>query len=90
MMGRVSQYYSYLLILSAVGMTAWGLAGFIEYLFGVVVLIPLQNPNFPSGTQFIHWLLITLSGTVFLFGYWCCQFSCAHFLSERSRELVRQ
>lgn len=69
MLRKISLYYSYLLILSAIGMTTWGIAGFTEYLFGVTVVIPLQNPNFPSGTQFIHWLLITLSGTVFLFGY---------------------
>ena len=69
MMRRISLYYSYLLIVGAFGMTAWGLAGFIEYLTGVTVVIPLQNENFPPGTQFIHWLLITLSGTVFLFGY---------------------
>lgn len=69
MMRRISLVYSYLLIVGAIGMTAWGLAGFIEYLIGVTVMIPLQNENFPPGTQFIHWLLITLSGTVFLFGY---------------------
>ncbi|MEM7046444.1 MAG: hypothetical protein AAF442_02195 [Pseudomonadota bacterium] len=69
MMKKLSLYYSYLLILVSIGMTAWGLAGFTEYLFGVTVVIPLQNPNFPAGTQFIHWVLITLSGTVFLLGY---------------------
>lgn len=67
----ISKYFSYLLVLSAIGMTTWGLAGFTEYLFGITVVIPLQNENFPAGTQFIHWLLITLSGTVFLFGYFC-------------------
>ncbi len=69
MMKKISLYYSYLLVLGSIGMTAWGLAGFVEYLFGVTVVIPLQNANFPAGTQFIHWLLITLSGSVFLFGY---------------------
>ncbi|TQV80272.1 hypothetical protein [Aliikangiella coralliicola] len=69
MIRKISRYYSYLLILGAIGMTAWGLAGFIEYLFGATVIIPLQNPNFPPGTQFIHWLLISLSGAIFLFGY---------------------
>ncbi len=69
MIRKISLYYSYLLILGSVGMTVWGLAGFTEYLFGITVIIPLQNPNFPAGTQFIHWLLITLSGTVFLYGY---------------------
>ncbi|MCW8879570.1 MAG: hypothetical protein OQJ89_05005 [Kangiellaceae bacterium] len=69
MIGKISQYYSYLLVLGSIGMTSWGLAGFTEYLFGTTVIIPLQNPNFPPGTQFIHWLLISLSGIVFLFGY---------------------
>lgn len=68
-MKRVSLYYSYFLILSSIGMTVWGVAGFIEYVFGIQVIIPLQNPNFPTGTQFIHWVLITLSGSVFLVGY---------------------
>ena len=65
----LSKCFSYLIVLSAVGMTIWGVAGFIEYLSGITVVIPLQNENFPAGTQFIHWFLITLSGTVFLFGY---------------------
>ena len=69
MLDKISRLYSYLLVLSAIGMTCWGVAGFLEYFFGLVLLIPLQNPNFPEGTQFIHWFLITLSGTVFLFGY---------------------
>lgn len=69
MIGKISRLYSYFLIISSIGMASWGIAGFIEYLFGVTVVTPLQNPNFPSGTQFIHWFLITLSGTVFLFGY---------------------
>lgn len=69
MMAKISKYFSYILILSATGMAVWGLLGFIEYLFGVTLVIPLQNKNFPPGTQFIHWFLITLSGTVFLFGY---------------------
>lgn len=69
MITKISLYYSYILVLSAVGMTVWGLAGFTEYLFGVTIIIPLQNPNFPPGTQFIHWLLISLSGTVLLIGY---------------------
>ena len=69
MIRKISLLYSYFLILGSIGMTTWGLAGFTEYLFDITVVIPLQNPNFPSGTQFIHWLLITLSGTVFLFGY---------------------
>ena len=69
MISRVSLYYSYFLIVCALGMLGWGIAGFIEYLFDITVIIPLQNPNFPAGTQFIHWFLITLSGAAFLVGY---------------------
>jgi hypothetical protein len=69
MLEKISKVYCYFLIISAIGMTIWGIAGFIEYLFGVTVIIPLQNPNFPAGTQFIHWFLITLYGIVFLAGY---------------------
>lgn len=68
-MNKVSKGFSYLVLLSAVGMTIWGVAGFIEYLTGATIVIPLQNANFPSGTQFIHWVLITLYGVVFLYGY---------------------
>ncbi len=50
-------------------MAGWGILGFLEYIFGITVLIPLQNPTFPPGTQFVHWLLITVSGFVFLIGF---------------------
>ena len=59
---RLSQGFSYLLILAATVMLGWGLLGFLEYFTGLAPLMPLQNATFPAGTQFIHWLLITLSG----------------------------
>lgn len=65
----ISLIYSYLLLASAVVFCFWGTAGFIEYFTGQQIIIPLQNPNFPMGTQFIHWFLITLKGFVFLIGY---------------------
>ena len=66
---RLSQAFSYLIIVAATIMLGWGILGFLEYYTGLAPLIPLQNPTFPSGTQFIHWLIITLSGATFLVGY---------------------
>ena len=63
--GRLSQGFSYLLVLAATVMLGWGTLGFLEYFTGLAPLVPLQNATFPGGTQFIHWLLITLSGSVF-------------------------
>lgn len=58
-----------LLLLSAVGMLFWGVAGFFEYFTGITPIITLQNAAYPSGLQFVHWLLITVSGSVFVYGY---------------------
>lgn len=66
---RLSQGFSYLIILAATVMFGWGTLGFLEYFTGLAPLMPLQNATFPDGTQFVHWLLITLSGATFLFGY---------------------
>ena len=68
-MNRLSIAFSYLLLLYAVIMLLWGILGFVEYLAGIILLVPFQNPTFPAGTQFIHWLLITLAGVVYLAGY---------------------
>lgn len=68
-LARLSQGFSYLLILAATVMFGWGILGFVEYFSGLAPLVPLQNATFPAPTQFIHWLLITLSGSVFLAGY---------------------
>lgn len=65
----VSQGFSYLIILASTIMLGWGVLGFLEYFTGLAPLLPLQNPTFPSGTQFIHWFVITLSGGTFLAGY---------------------
>lgn len=68
-MDRLSQGFSYLIILASIIMLGWGLLGFLEYFTGLAPLMPLQNATFPSGTQFVHWLVITLSGATFLVGY---------------------
>jgi hypothetical protein len=72
---RLSQGFSYLLLLAATVMLGWGVLGFLEYFTGLAPLMPLQNPTFPAGTQFVHWTLITLSGGTLLAGYvlrWSC------------------
>ena len=68
-MNRVSTIFSYLLLIAAVAMGAWGVLGFVEYFSGTAVIVPLQNQNFPRGTQFLHWMLITGSGFTYLIGY---------------------
>ena len=68
-LGRFSQGFSYLIVLAATVMLGWGVLGFLEYLTGLAPLMPLQNPTFPAGTQFVHWTLITLTGGTLLAGY---------------------
>lgn len=68
-MKYASLAFSYLILLAATILLSWGVLGFLEYLFGVVLLMPLQNPTFPQGTQFIHWLLITTAGATYIVGY---------------------
>lgn len=68
-MKQISMIFSYLILLASFVMLAWGLLGFMEYLFDIAPLMPLQTPTFPEGTQFIHWLLITASGGIYLTGY---------------------
>ena len=68
-LGRLSAAVAYLMLVLSVGMLGWGVLGFLEYAFGWVVLMPLQNATFPAGTQFLHWLLITAAGGTFLVGY---------------------
>lgn len=58
-----------LLLLATTVMLVWGLAGFFEYFTRITPFIKLQNSAYPNGVQFVHWLLITLTGVVFLIGY---------------------
>jgi hypothetical protein len=69
-MGIASKIYFVLLLIYAIIMLVWGLAGFFEYFSGVKPIIKLQNSAYPSGVQFVHWLLISLTGGTFLIGYW--------------------
>ncbi len=68
-MKQVSIVFSYLILVASFVMLSWGILGFLEYFFTIAPLMPLQNPTFPKGTQFIHWFLISLSGGVYLLGY---------------------
>ena len=68
MIEKISWLFLRLIALSAVAMLIWGVFGFLEYFFNFSIF-PLQNPDFLKGTQFIHWLLITTSGVIFLFGF---------------------
>ena len=68
-MQLLSKIYMTVLLLWAIGMLIWGLAGFFEYFTGTEPLVKLQNDAYPGGVQFVHWLLISITGGVFLFGY---------------------
>ncbi|MCR9253817.1 MAG: hypothetical protein NXI20_25605 [bacterium] len=65
----LSKLYMILLLVATTGMLLWGLAGFLEYFTGIVPFVRLQNDAYPDGVQFVHWLLITSTGAVFLTGY---------------------
>lgn len=68
-MARVSALFSYLVLSGAGVMFGWGVLGFLEYGFQFAPLMPLQNADFPAGTQLVHWILITSSGGTYLAGY---------------------
>lgn len=68
-MNNLSKLYMGLLLFGASLMLIWGLAGFFEYFTGITPFIKLQNNAYPSGVQFVHWLLISLTGSVFSVGY---------------------
>jgi len=65
---RVIRKLIYALVVVKGLMVIWGILGFIEY-FAPSVTFGLQNANFPLGTQFLHWLLIVLTGAVFIVGF---------------------
>lgn len=67
-MELVSRIFDGFLVLAGVFMAGWGLLGLIEYAGGPAP-ISLQNPVFPPGMQFLHFLAIFGSGVVFLLGY---------------------
>ena len=68
-MKHASLVFSYLILFASSVLFGWGLLGMLEYLFGFAPLMPLQNANFPAGTQLVHWILILGAGTTYLVGY---------------------
>jgi uncharacterized membrane protein YphA (DoxX/SURF4 family) len=64
----MSRYAPYALVLLKAALLVWGVLGLVEYLAPSVAL-GLQNANFPPGTQLLHWILILLTGLVFLLGF---------------------
>lgn len=64
-----SKTYLILLVIWSLVMLVWGVAGFFEYFTGLKPFIELQNKAYPNGVQFVHWLLISLTGGTFLIGY---------------------
>ncbi|MEQ8264585.1 hypothetical protein [Pseudohaliea sp.] len=64
----MSRYAPYALVLLKAVLLAWGLLGLVEYLVPSAAF-GLQNANFPPGTQLFHWVLILLTGLVFLLGF---------------------
>lgn len=65
---KVTQCLPYVLAAVKCALVVWGILGFIEY-FAPPVSLGLQDPNFPRGVQFLHWLLILLTGAIFVVGF---------------------
>ena len=68
-MSIAANIYFVLLVIWAAAMLVWGVAGFLEYSTGITPIIKLQNSTYPRGVQFVHWILISLTGLSFLVGY---------------------
>lgn len=68
-MKLLAKFYWNFLLVWAIFMLVWGLAGLLEYVTGITPIVPLQNAAYPSGVQFVHWFLITLTGGTFWVGY---------------------
>ncbi|MFH6604873.1 hypothetical protein ACEZ3G_15415 [Maribacter algicola] len=64
-----SKAFMVVLLIWTMAMLVWGLGGFFEYFTGIEPFIHLQNSAYPRAVQFVHWFLITLTGGMFVFGY---------------------
>ena len=70
----MSKHFIYVLLTMKGMLVVWGVLGFIEY-FVPTTEYGLQDSNFPAGVQFLHWLLISLTGIIFIIGFlkrWRC------------------
>ena len=65
---KVIRKFIYVLVVVKGLMVIWGIVGFIEY-FTPSARFGLQDANFPLGTQFLHWLLLVLTGAIFIVGF---------------------
>lgn len=64
----MTRLFPYLLLAVSALLLVWGVLGFVEY-FAPSVGFGLQDPGFPRGTQFLHWLLLLLTGAIFVVGF---------------------
>ncbi|MEM1128055.1 MAG: hypothetical protein AAGI71_15520 [Bacteroidota bacterium] len=64
----MARSFPYVLLAVSAFLLVWGLLGLVEY-FAPSVALGLQDPGFPPGTQFLHWLLLVLTGTIFVVGF---------------------
>ncbi|MEM6961803.1 MAG: hypothetical protein AAF550_08695 [Myxococcota bacterium] len=60
--------FPYVLVAISAVLIGWAVLGFVEY-FAPSVAFGLQDANFPPGTQFLHWLLLLLTGSIFVGGF---------------------
>lgn len=64
----MSRSLPYALLAVKAGLLVWGILGLWEYLLPAAGF-GLQNPGFPPGTQLLHWLLLLLTGSLFIVGF---------------------
>lgn len=64
----MSRLFPYLLLAVSALLLVWAVLGFIEYA-APSVAFGLQDPGFPRGTQFLHWLLLLMTGAIFVVGF---------------------
>lgn len=65
---KMMRRFPYLLLAVKAALLLWGLLGLLEYL-SPSLAFGLQNATFPPGTQLLHWLLLLLSGSIFVVGF---------------------
>ncbi len=68
-MATAAWLFEVFLLLVSTFLALWGALGLFEYVTGQTVLIPLQNPAFPPGLQFLHFAVILVAGPLFLIGW---------------------
>lgn len=67
-MNQLARSFPVVLMLISIALAIWGALGLIEYVVPSLA-IGLQNANFPSGLQFIHFAAILATGAIFIGGY---------------------